>query len=289
MRVSAAFALLALLFCGTAIAFPQPDTLSEASFLAHADSVLMKLVQMQQEIKEIHPYLSIRHPIAIVENDELYVFDNDSSLGHYTFRKKDPVPFPMPKGIRASFPLSTYGGKPSCVVSLEVFDEPKGYATVFHEFIHCAQYQTVEPELKQQLEVARQADREKNYSWEINYSFPYQDSTFANDYNSFLLTLKEGSGKEIERSAHALKVHLAKTDYEYMVWEEWKEGFARFIENKVRARLGVTPNQGGSDLPYNRVTFYYGGEMFIGYLVGRDERLLTGMKELFGRMLAGEE
>ncbi len=288
MRIITTCILLFLASGWLGTALSQPGELSEASFLAHADSAFVKLVKLQQEIRDIHPYLALLHPIAVVEKDELYVFDIDSSLGHYKFQKKDPVPFSMPKGIRASFPLSTYGGKPSCVVSLEVFDDLKGYATIFHEFVHCSQYQTVEPELKQQLEVAQQAARAHDYSWEINHSFPYQDSIFVSNYSSFLDALDKNDGKMLEASIRALRQHLSGTDYEYMVWEEWKEGFARFMENKIRARLGVPANAGGSDRPYNRVTFYYGGEMFVRYLVWHDEDLLTDSKKLFSTMLGGK-
>lgn len=34
-----------------------------------------------------------------------------------------------------------------------------------------------------------------------------------------------------------MKDTLTTPDYEYMVWEEWKEGFARLIENRIRNNL----------------------------------------------------
>jgi hypothetical protein len=242
---------------------------------------------MQQEITDIHPYLEFLPPIAIVDKDELYIFDVDSSRARYSFQKKDTVPFPMQKGIRASFPLSTYGGKPSCVVSPEVFDERKDYPTIFHEFIHCAQFRSVEPELKQHLEVAQEAARKNNVSWEITYPFPYQDSIFVKQYSALLKALERGDGKGIDTTLRALKQHLGRTDYEYMVWEEWKEGFARFIENKIRARIGVPTNQEGSGPPFDRVTFYHGGELLIRFLTWHDKDLLGNTKGLFEKMRDG--
>ncbi len=283
--------LLALLFAGPgccSISLSQAASPPDSSLILQVDTALAKLVQMQDEIKDIHPYLKVFQPIAVVQNNDLYLFTFESSAGSYKFQKEDPVPFPMAKGIRASFPLSTNGGKPTCVVSPEVFDEPQGYATIFHEFIHCAQFQTVELKLKQELEIAQQAARANEYSWEITHAFPYQDSTFVKSYTSFLEALKKGNGKGIEESLHVLKQYLSKTDYEYMVWEEWKEGFARFIENKIRARLGIQPNRGGSERPYDRVTFYYGGEQYINFLVWHDEELYTDTKALFERMMAAQ-
>ncbi|RPH37207.1 hypothetical protein EHM92_03290 [bacterium] len=288
MKTITTLALLSLAPVWCATAYSQSATVPEALLVAHIDSCLERLLQIQHEVKDIHPYLADFHPVALVEGEELYVFDVDSLSGRYKLQKKGPGPFAMSKGIRASFPLSSYGGKPSCVVSPEVFDELKGYAIILHEFIHCAQYQSIEPELRENLEIARQAARTNDYSWEITHSFPYQDSVFTKEYGSFLEALEKGDGKKVEGARHALKRHLRETDYEYMVWEEWKEGFARFIENKIRARLGVPANQGGSDRPYNRVTFYYGGEMFVRFLVWHNEELLTDMKKLFGEMMAGE-
>ncbi len=254
-------------------------------FVAHSDSALVKLVQLHREIRDIHPFLAQLQPVAIVRGDTLYVFDVDSTGARYEFKSKGPVPFPLPKGIRASFPLSSYGGKTTCIVSPEVFDEAGGYATIFHEFVHCAQFQTVEPRLKERLEVAQEAKRKNDYSWELNHAFPYQNVTFVKDYSALLDALGKAEPRQIDTATENLRQHLSRPDYEYMVWEEWKEGFARYVENRIRSRLGIPVNQGGAAAPYDRVTFYRGGELFIDYLVRQDKELLTDMEKLFARML----
>ena len=289
MKITRALLVLFVVAGSCLTSSSQPAKVPESPLVRRIDSCLAQLVQMREETKDIHPYLSSLHPVAVVERDDLYIFDIDSGSGTYRLQQKGPSPFPMPKGIRASFPLAAYGGKPSCVVSPDVFDEPGGYATIFHEFIHCVQSLTVEPALKQNLDIAQQAVRSNNYSWEINHAFPYQDSVFIKQYSSFLEALGKGDQKTIGESMSTLRRHLVRPDYEYMVWEEWKEGFARFIENKIRARLGIPANRGGAEPPYNRVTFYYGGELFIGYLVWKDEDLLTDVEKLFGKMLGVHE
>jgi len=254
-------------------------------FVAHADSALARLVQLHRAIRDIHPFLARLQPIAIVRGDTLYVFDADSSGARYVLKAKGPEPFPMPKGIRASFPLSSYGDRPSCIVSPEALDDFSGLPTIFHEFIHCAQFQTVEPRLKERLLVAREAARKNDFSWELNHPFPYQDAQFVKDYGAFLDALAQADAARISAAIDLLKKHLARTDYEYLVWQEWKEGFARYVENRIRARLGIAANVGGSAVPYDRVTFYCGGEMFIACLVRQDPSLLTDMERLFARML----
>ncbi len=203
----------------------------DSAVIATVESSLQKLTQMHEEIRDIHSFLSRLHPIAVVEGGSLFIFDADSLGQVYKFQKKEPVPFPMDKGIRASFPLASFGGRPTCVVSREVFDSTKGYATIFHEFIHCTQYLTCENQLKQGLQITQAAASAKNYSWEINHPFPYGDAGFVREYTNQLRALAEhdsGTAVQIRRD---LKRRLPQIDYEYMVWVEWKEGLARFIEN----------------------------------------------------------
>jgi hypothetical protein len=265
--------------------FCQASKAPDSAFISSVDTALQKLTQMHQEVRGIHPYLAHLHPIAVVKGDSLFIFDGDSLDQEYRFQKKEPVPFPMDKGIRASFPLASYGGKPTCVVSREVFDSLKGYARIFHEFIHCTQYLTCENRLKQKLQIAQAADRTKNYSWEINHLFPYEDAGFVKDYSMELRALADHDSATVLQFRQDLKQQLPHIDYEYMVWVEWKEGFARFIENEIRSRYGIGANYSGEGQPYNRVTFYYGGEKFIRFLVQNGRDRLIDVECLFQQML----
>ena len=78
----------------------------DQTIISEVDTALHQLITMQKDIKDLHPFLNQFHPIAIVENDHLYIFDFDPLSKKYQYQKKEPVPFPMPEGIRASFPLS---------------------------------------------------------------------------------------------------------------------------------------------------------------------------------------
>lgn len=262
----------------------QGAMLSDPEIIARIDTALRQLTQIQNEVREIHPYLQEAHPIAIVEGDSLFIFDADPVYHEYTFRRRVPVPFPMVKGIRASFPLASYGGKPTCVVSREVFDSMKGYATILHEFVHCSQYMTCENRLKQALEITRASALSHNYSWEINHPFPYQDPEFVSGYAAYLGALATHDTGTVLPARRWLKQHLPLIDYEYMVWVEWKEGFARFIENEVRSHFGLEANRAGKDQPYDRVAFYFGGEEFIRFLTGTGHRAAIDVEELFRRM-----
>ena len=281
------FVTCAFILLFTSGADMPPGPLSDEQIIAGADTALGRLVLMHREIRDISPALEGLYPVAVLEGDSLYIFDVDPTGTAYRFQRKTPVPFPMTKGIRASFPLSSYDNKPTCVVSREVFDTKEGLATIFHEFVHCFQAHTCENDLKLGLHVARAAMEAHDYSWEINRRFPYGDSTFARAYAGFIVSLGEGNPGKVQRSVNALRGILAPDDYEYMVWVEWKEGFARTIENRIRLRYALEPNTAGREQPYDRVAFYYGGEKYITYIAARSGNGMPEIRGLFAEMLRG--
>ncbi|MCW3138423.1 MAG: hypothetical protein N2V76_08445 [Methanophagales archaeon] len=246
---------------------------------------LQKVFTVQDMIEELHPFLRKIFPIAIAENDRFLIYEPDPSTRRYVFVKEAPAPTPIPKGVRAAFPIEHYENRIVCVVSGEIFDSLEGYATIFHEFMHCHQWETCEPQLKEKLKVAQKAMQEGDHMWEINYPFPYESSEFSQVYSLFLEALSEEDADVILECRRRLRQILKEDEFEYMVWQEWKEGFARFIENRVRNRLGLKENHSGSEKPFHRVSFYEGGARFIAHLSKRRPELLTKIERLFYEML----
>ena len=78
----------------------------------------------------------------------------------------------MPEGVRAAMPLDFWDNRIACVVTPEVFDQLKGYVTVFHEFVHCYQWETCEMRLKESLRVYQKSVEQKDFMWELQYPFP---------------------------------------------------------------------------------------------------------------------
>lgn len=255
------------------------------------DRSLQALLFLQEEIIGLHPFLERVFPIAIVEGDQFYVFDvgsADKSEHRYAFALQAPTPMPIPRGVRAAFPLACYGDRPACVVTGEVFDSLEGYVTIFHEFVHCQQWETCEARLKQSLGIARQAQAENDTMWEINYAFPYGDPRFVETYLA-LLSAGEGRLEDIQASRRRLHKTLAPGDWEYMVWQEWKEGLARYIENQIRGWLKLRGNHGGQEPPFDRVTFYEGGSHQIAALGRHEPELLQDIEALFHRLYGGAQ
>lgn len=273
---------------------------------------LQKLLQLQAEIAHIHPSLEHPYPVALASGGgELTVYDLDREGRAYRAAARMSLPMPIPDKVRAAFPLEEYDGRMVCVVTEDIFSEPGGYITIFHEFVHCYQFHTVEPRLRQTLSIARRARERQDFMWEINYPFPYRDEQFEAHYSAFLQALAaesewaahEPHAGEGEAAAHkrraeegaeptrdvaarrqAVKDILAADDLEYMVWQEWKEGFARYIENELQAHFGLPVNTRGEEPPFSRVSFYAGGAAYIRYIARREPELISNLEALFSRI-----
>jgi len=250
---------------------------------------LQKIITLQKKIQDLHPFLKKLYPVAVVEGDDFLIYDIDPKAKRYVFIKAAQPAMIVPEGIRAAFPLDFYDNKMACVVTGEVFDELSGYATIFHEFIHCAQMECCEQKLKSTLKVAREARAKNDFMWELNHPFPYEDSVFIEVYSIFLEATSKKDLEGISRCRTYLKETLNVPDYEYMVWQEWKEGFARLIENKIRKKFNLKENHGGGDQPFTRVTFYEGGSLYIEALFNRDKTLKNDVEKLFERMFRGSQ
>jgi hypothetical protein len=243
------------------------------------------VIELQQRLAGLHSALERCHPIAVVRDAEFHIYDLDEAEDHYRYIQSNPLPVPIPEGVRAAFPLNEYGGRMACVVSMDVFDELDGYVTVLHEFVHCYQYSTCETRLKNGLNVTKQDEAAGEMMWEIQYSFPYEDPVFVNLFSRFLSAVNEGLLAEVEEIHKDLRMSLAKPDFEYLVWQEWKEGFARYIENQIQEALGLPLNLGGGERPFNRVSFYPAGAAFINLFERESPGTIRDLQTLFRRLL----
>jgi len=245
---------------------------------------LVRVFEYRDILKGVHPFVKHLYPIAIVQDNHFYVFDLNSEKTKYELVAHSPTNMPVPEGVRAAFPLDFYEGKAACIVTGEVFDTPKGYVTIFHEFIHCHQWETVEPVLRANLQLAQHALEKQDYMWEMSHPFPYGEKSVEETYRRFIHALDIGDEEAIWLNRKALQSLLSPFDYQYMLWQEWKEGFAIFIENKLRQQLGIETNRVGRAGKLSRLAFYAGGEAYIKYLVNKTPSLSTDLEALFEKM-----
>jgi hypothetical protein len=245
---------------------------------------LVRVFEYRDSLEGVHPFVKGLYPIAIAEDGYFYVFDLDNSKTHYRIMAYEEIEMKVPRGTRAAFPLQFYDNKCACVVTGEVFDNPEGYVVIFHEFIHCHQWHTVEPGLRSELPLAVKSQKEGNFMWEIEHPFPYHDKWFVKTYGEFMEAARNHDHEKVARLREELSSVLNDDDYQYMVWQEWKEGFALLIENKMREHLNLPKNMVGTAEPYSRTVFYAGGSAYIEYLAQKNPDLLTDLEALFYAM-----
>ncbi len=246
---------------------------------------LDEIFAVQKKIRNIHPFLNKLYPVAIYDSGRFHIFEPDLEKKSFVPAGDVPAPTEVPDKLRAALGLDYDGGGIVCAVTGDVFDSLEGYVTIFHEFIHCRQWEEGEQDLKMELSVARSAAAKQDFMWELNHPFPYPDSQFTEIYGIFLEALKENRPQTVWNCRRFLREILNTQDFEYMIWQEWKEGFARLIENRIRIGLGLGENRGGREEPFDRVSFYAGGEGLIQLLVQEDPDLLEDLEGLFHAML----
>ena len=71
-----------------------------------------------------------------------------------------------------------------------------------------------------------------------NRGEPYEDKKFSEIYAA-LIEVWDQNDQEKARSLRVeLKKGLTAEAWEYMTWQEWKEGLARYLENRIREHFG---------------------------------------------------
>ncbi|NMO98182.1 hypothetical protein [Paenibacillus lemnae] len=237
------------------------------------------LLNLQNEVEEIHPLLTEHYPIAIVEDEHFYIYEYQEAGYRLTHIEPDTMNIPI--GVRAAFPLECMQYQAVVVVTGEVFDTVKELIVVFHEFVHCYQYHTCEMDLRKQIELAKRSLNSESYSWELDYPFPYTNNQYIQLTKTLLESIEKKDLKQIGAARRKLKECLTSEQVEYMVWQEWKEGFARYIENRLNAQLGINQNHWGKEEPYGRPTFYEVGSRLIDLIVKASPSSLYRIDELY--------
>lgn len=245
---------------------------------------LKEFVLLQQRVRHIHPFLNKCYPIAIIEDGYLNIFDYDPDKIQYKLEHREPDSMNTPKGVRAAFPLKCYDNRATVVVSGEVFDTISDRIILFHECTHCYQFETCESRLREGIELARKSVNSDRYFWELHYPFPYEDGYFGEYAQKLIVGLNMRHAEEVYRLRKEIKNHLTKEQSEYMVWQEWKEGFARYIENVIKRELGVKENHFGIAQPYSRPFFYESGSRLIGLVNEKQPEAIKDIERLYHLM-----
>lgn len=274
----------AMILISVSVAELCAQQIDENILMHKIDSCLVKLTEVKNKAVHINKCFENFYPIAIAVKDSLYIFDSPGDSSKYTLVKKTAQPFPIPAGMQASFPLSVYDNKAACVITPATLINPDGNVFILHEFIHCCQFNSVETEIKEELSIYKEAMEKQDYMWEMSHPFPYNDTLYCSLYGLFKSALISNNIEAAKKFRSEIKNHLSKNDFEYLLWQEWKEGFARYNENKIREMLGIEINNYGSDEPYDRVSFYYSGDLLSRRLIETEPGLINNIKLLYEKM-----
>ena len=241
---------------------------------------LEKIFKLHDVVKQIHPALEKVYPVAIAEEGQFYIFE-PAENNSYRLVKQTAITSQIPKGIKAAYPLQENDNKMTCVVTGDVFDSMDGYAIIFHEFVHCAQFNTVEMKLKINLDIYKKAMKKQDWMWELNYPLPYSKKEFKESYTALFQTMDKKNLDAVKDVRKVLKQTLGNDEYSYITWVEWKEGFARWVENKIRNKFRTTENHVGRVEPFDRTAFYEGGSQLIELLYKTDPGIVCDLEKLY--------
>jgi hypothetical protein len=276
---------VALLLGGCASTSERSDGMDNREKTAFIEKQLLSLeqiVELHKEIKDIDRSLGKLYPVAVIENGVYFLFDLDESGEKYEFKMEYPYDGSVGKGIRAAFVLEFYEMKAAAIISEEAFETLEEWIVIFHEFVHCFQISEGSFDLRQTLAISREAWEKRDFMWELNHPFPYTNENFINK------TKELDNGYDIGKYHNEMKAELSEKDFEYMIWQEWQEGYARYIENLVRERFGLNKISTPLAPPLERVVFYEIGSRHIETLIRNDTGLKGDIKALFQKMVNGE-
>ncbi len=260
------------------------DTQEKSIFIEETLIALKRFRQVYEMTKNLYPWILKLYPVTVAEEGLFFVFDYDIEHDQYQFQLEWPTPMPIPKGILAAFPLDFYDDKISAVITKEAFESLEGHVFILHEFAHCYQWQQGEKEIRKTLNIEKKYHKEKNHMWEINHPFPYDNVMLINETEELANAMLEGKEDALIEYHQNMSRLLNEVDYEYMIWQEWKEGFARYIENGIRVHLGIKTNTGNLLNHPSRVSFYHIGSLYVDALVKKNPELLADLQGLYNKM-----
>ena len=258
----------------------------DREFIKNWAESLKEIINLHQQIKHIDLSLEKLHAVAIVKHDTFYVFDYNRTKKVYELVYEKHMPgLQIPDKVLASFPLDFYNMKAAAVISEDALTSLEKQIFVFHEFVHCYQYENGETELKEALGIYKKYKKENNPMWEIKHPFPYDNADFSRRINSLAGAYNAPDEKKILGIYGELKNTLSDFDYEYMIWQEFKEGYARYVENNIRQFLKIQPNDSYPKAPFTRALFYWMGSRHISFIKNIRHESFNSLAELFSLMI----
>ena len=265
--------------------------MDEDIFLKRQVAFMDSIIKMHDAVKDIHISLKKLYPITVINDGYFFVYDKNESGDKYEFMRKVETSIVASSDILTAFNLNFYDMKPSVVISKNMLGDTGNNILVLHEFVHCFQLENGAVEIRNGLSIQKQEMVKKNYTWEIDFPFPYKNKYFIDRTMILSDYLRNGKYKynDFVIYRNCMRTYLHKDEYEYIIWQAWKEGFARYVENLIRKELGLRINANILIPPYNRVALFEIGCKYIETLIKMDGELNDNIVELFTKMFVLDE
>ena len=243
------------------------------------ESKLNKMLLYKQDAKSVHSLFCSDYPVGLGEENKIVIYDIVNGI--YKYDQTVTVPMTIPEGTEAAFPIKEKDDC-CCVITHSCLAESNYFLPILHEFVHCYQFRSCEDKLKKKLKFYSKAMEDYGYMWELNYKFTYNNEK----YRELIQSIELCSFNEMIDRLKILRSELNLSDYEYLVWQIWKEGFARFIENKIRQINGVSENNNGvNEEDTDRTSMYFIGDHIWRKFEKRDLKILNRIEEIFGLLI----
>lgn len=229
------------------------------------------------EIANAHGIVEALHPIAIAQGRILVLYDG-ITLSDYKEVGRIEFPFDIPDATQAAFPLEQCDNRCVAVLGRGVVSTQDDMVTVLHEFVHCDQWESCEPTLRAGLTIEQHYKTKTNNMWEINHPFPYDKHDVQTAFSHYIKALSAWDRAGAVQMKQKICDSVSTMDFEYMVWQEWKEGYARYCENRLRKLLSLPITKSQEHL-FDRVSLYASGELLITLLA--HETNIRSLDDLF--------
>ena len=114
--------------------------------------------------------------------------------------------------------------------------------TLLHEHFH--QLQDLQPDFYKETEALNLSRGDQTGMWMLNYPFPYASADVSRQFSILSRLLVEGINAKTQtifssklaayiEARDALRKMLSPDDYKYLSFQLWKEGMARYTEDRV--------------------------------------------------------
>ncbi|MBR2566538.1 MAG: hypothetical protein IKE29_18240 [Paenibacillus sp.] len=243
-----------------------------------------ELNELQRELVGLHPFFAEHHPVVVAHESLLYIYDYSLNSEQYEWVKTVPDDLYIPDDCINTMPVHHLDNRMCVIVTASVFKNVEQQVLLLHEYVHCSVYRKYNEQIVNRLQIKHKMTQLKRVTWEIQYEFPYEDESVAAGITSLLSALKSENLQRIQAARTALFESLTEEQAEYWSWLEWNEGFARYIENQIRAQYELEPNHAGDTAPFNHLVFYECGSEYIRLLVQEQPAYHTELEQLFDRM-----